>query len=111
MFITVRRAIGASRRLGGFLVVKEQILFNPCMFKVPEDGFGIKQDQNFLSASCLVLDFDKGFILAERFYPSPLDRIRRSQKTIFYDLQHILKVGERTQSVQSDYPVSASSDV
>ena len=34
------------------------ILFNPCIFRVPDDGKSPKQDKNFLIASCLVFDFD-----------------------------------------------------
>ena len=58
------------------------ILFNPCVFKVPEDGFGIKQDHNFLSASCLVLDFDNGSFSPEDFirlfWRQPGDHRKRS---------------------------------
>ena len=90
---------------------EDVILFNPCIFKVPEDGFGIKQDQNFLSASCLVLDFDNGSFSPEDFIRLFWDGTRRPQKTIFYDLQYVLKVLRRTQSVPGDYSVSTSGDV
>ena len=51
-------------------------------FKVPEDGVSIKRDQNFLSASCLVLDFDNGSFSPEDFirlfWRQPGDHRKRS---------------------------------
>jgi hypothetical protein len=50
--------------------------------KIPEDGIGIKRDQNFLSASCLVLDFDNGSFSKDDFirlfWTEPGDHRKRS---------------------------------
>ena len=61
---------------------EDVMLFNPCIFKVPEDGVSIKRDQNFLSASCLVLDFDNGSFSPDDFirllWSEPGDHRKRS---------------------------------
>ena len=52
------------------------------MFKGTKDGYGIKEDQNFLSASCLVLDFDNGSLSPDDFirlfWRQPGDHRKRS---------------------------------
>ena len=58
------------------------ILFNPCIFRVPDDGASPKQDKNFLIASCLVFDFDNGSFSPEDFirlfWTQPGDHRKRS---------------------------------